>query len=315
MNIVFFGSAEFAVPSLKAILGTKHRISCVVTQPNRQKGRGLIVADTAIKKAAQEAGLKVYQPQDINQAESIQELNSLNPDLFVVIAYGQILSEKLLAIPKIFSLNLHASLLPKYRGAAPINWAIINGEDSTGVTAMKMVRQMDAGPLLAQEKTNITSQDSAITLEEKLSHLGAGLVLSCLNAIEKGKYDLVEQDGKKSSFAPKLKKEDGCIKWDAPALAINNLIRGCVAWPGAFTYYRGKLLKIHKAKIIQPFESKAYKSAGQIAEVSQAGIFVITGKDVLIIEQLQIEGKRIMSVKEFISGHNISAGDILGDKK
>ncbi len=312
MNIIFLGSAQFAVPSLKILLSTNHRISCVVTQPDRQKGRGLSIAGTPVKTTASQARLKLYQPKDVNTPEAIKILKNLNPDLLVVIAYGQILSQEILNIPKLFAVNLHASTLPKYRGAAPINRAIINGESATGVTIIKMVRQMDAGPVILQKAVDISDMDTSVTLEEKLSDIGAHLLLQSLKLIENGEYKLIPQDEAKVIFAPKLKKEDGLIKWDKPAQDIYNLIRGCIVWPGAFTYYKGKLLKIFKARVIRLSERHL---PGEIINVSKECISVFTGKDGLAIEELQIEGKRRMHPEEFIAGNKIGIGETLGNNK
>jgi methionyl-tRNA formyltransferase len=311
MNIVFFGSAQFAVPSLKAILGSGHKVSCVVTQPDRVKGRGLHPASTAVKNIAREANLKVYQPERINTPEVAKFLKDLAPDLFVVIAYGQILSQEILDIPEIFAINLHASLLPQYRGAAPINWAIINKEKKTGVTVIKMERIMDAGAILLQKALDIGEQDTALTLEEKLAHLGREVLLESIKSIQDKDYRLIEQAKDKVSFAPKLKKQDGRIDWESSAIRINNLIRGCVSWPGAYTYYKGKLLKIYQAKAL-PFGRESGVSCGQVIEVSKENIIVVTGEGALSIEKLQVEGKKIMEAKEFISGYKISAADKLG---
>lgn len=312
MDIIFFGSSNFAVPSLKALLTTQHKISCAVTQPDRQKGRGLTFAATVIKKIALELGLKVYQPHQVNTPETIKFLKDLNPDLFVIIAYGQILSQEILDIPKIFSINVHASLLPKYRGAAPINWAIIKGEKNTGVTVIKMVKETDAGPIILQKAIDITDDDTSITLEDKLSCLAAQLLLDSLKSIENSNYNLISQDEDKISFAPKLKKEDGRINWHKPAKDIYNLIRGCLSWPCAFTYYNGKLLKIYKIRVGSLVCEFASSPPGEIIKVSKEGIVVATGKGNLIIEELQIEGKRVMKVEEFIAGHKISVGETLG---
>lgn len=314
MNIVFFGSSQFAVLSLKALFTTKHEISCVVTQPDRPKGRGLTLAPTPVNIAAQELGLKIYQPTQINTTEAIKFLKDLQPDLFVVVAYGQILSQGTLDIPKIFSINVHASLLPKYCGAAPINWAIIKGEKTTGITIIKMVKEMDAGPIILQEELDINLEDTAISLEDKLAHLGAKVLIESLEALEKGGYDLISQDEKNISFAPKLKKEDGLIDWDKPSDEVCNLIRGCLPWPGAFTYYQGKILKIYKAKVISLSRYLVVSAPGEIINVSKEGIVVATGKDNLIIEELQIEGKRRMGVAEFMVGHKVSLGERLGKK-
>jgi methionyl-tRNA formyltransferase len=315
MNIVFFGSANFSVPSLKALLAGGHRISCVLTQPDRQKGRGLQIAETAVKKMAKDATLNIYQPPHVNTDEVIKFLKTLSPDLFVVVAYGQILSQEILDIPKIFSINAHASLLPKYRGAAPINWAIINGDNKTGITIIKMIDKMDAGPIISQETLDISEDDTSVTLEEKLSSLAAQFLLDAIKSIENKDYHLTAQDETKVSLAPKLKKEDGQINWNKSAQDICNLIRGVLPWPGAFTYYNGKLLKIYRAEVIRLPGHSVIRSPAQIIEISKEGIVVSVAQDNLIIEELQIEGKKRMDVKEFIAGHKICVGDILGTKK
>lgn len=315
MNIVFFGSSNFAVPSLRALLTTMHTISCVVTQPDRQKGRGLSLSPTAVKKVAQDAGLQIYQPHRLNTPQTLKLLKDLKPDLFVTAAYGQILSQEVLDIPSIFSLNIHGSLLPKYRGAAPINWAIINSEKTTGVTIIKMVKDLDAGPIILQETYDIAREDTAVSLEENLSKVGARLLLDSLKAIENNNYNLLPQDKDKASFAPKLKKEDGRINWNGPAYSICNLIRGCLPWPGAFTYYNGKLLKIYKVKVCQLTGLPVSQLPGEIITVSKEGIIVATGAQNLIIEELQLEGKRRMKAEEFIAGHKITVGETLGNKK
>lgn len=315
MNIIFFGSSNFAVPSLKALLDTKHTISCVVTQPDRQKGRGLHWEPTLVKNAALESGLKIYQPEAVNTNETIKFLKDLNPDLFIVISYGQILSGQILNIPKIFAINTHASVLPKYRGAAPINWAVICGEKTTGITIIKMIERMDAGPIIMQKIIQIQEDDTIVTLEDKLSKVASDLLIAGLNSIENNSYNLVPQDESKASFAPKLKKEDGLINWQSQAGDIYNLIRGVLSWPGAFTYYQGKLLKIYKAKVSRLACLPVCPSPGEIVQVSKEGIVVATGLDNLIIEELQLEGKRRMKVEEFMAGHKISMGDILGERK
>jgi methionyl-tRNA formyltransferase len=315
MNIIFFGSSNFAVPSLKALLSGGHRISCVLTQPDRQKGRGLQIAETAVKKIAKDTGLNIYQPQRVNTDEVIKFLKYLSPDLFVVVAYGQILSQEILDIPKIFSINAHASLLPKYRGAAPINWAIINGDNKTGITIIKMIDKMDAGPIILQKTLDINENDTSVTLEEKLSSLAAQLVLDAIKSIENKDYHLTAQDETKVSLAPKLKKEDGQINWGKSGQDICNLIRGMLPWPGAFTYYNGKLLKIYRASVCPFARLPVCPLPGEIIKVSGEGIVVATRRDNLIIKELQIEGKKRMDVKEFIAGHKICVGEILGTKK
>ncbi len=314
MNIVFFGSSNFAVPALKALLAIRHKISCVVTQPDKKKGRGLYFEGTAVKAVAEESGIDLYQPRDVHTAEAIKFLKSLSADLFIVISYGQILSREILDIPKIFSINIHASSLPKYRGAAPMNWAIIKGEKTTGISIIKMTKEVDAGAIILQKITDITEDDTIITLEDKLSKMAAESLEDCLKRIENNNYKLISQDEDKVSLAPKLKKEDGLINWNKPAQEIYNLIRGILNWPGAFTYYQGKLWKIYKARLTRAPELRSAGAPGQIIQVSKEGIEVGTGKGSLIIEELQTEGKRRMKVEEFIAGHRIGIGEILGRK-
>ncbi len=311
MNIVFFGSSQFAVPSLKALLGSKHKISCVITQPDKQKGRHLHLQSTPVKTLAGAAGIEVYQPVDINAPEAIRFLKNLSPDLFVVIAYGQLLSQVILDIPKIFSINAHASLLPLYRGAAPINWALINGEKVSGISIMKMDKDMDAGPIILQKTAEISGEATAISLEDNLARIAAQALLESLESIENNNYDLMPQDETSVSFAPKIKKEDGKIDWDKPAYSIYNLIRGCLPWPGAFTYYEGKLLKIYKAEVIRAQEHKSTRVPGEIIQVSKEEIIVAAGDDNLIIKELQLEGKRKMNIEEFICGHKVEIGQVL----
>ncbi len=311
MNIVFFGSSKFAVPSLKALLGLEHKVLCVFTQPDRQKGRGLHFTGTAVKLTVAESNTRVCQPENVNSEDSIKLLKSLNPDLFVVIAYGQILSQEVLNIPKFLPVNVHASLLPRLRGAAPINWAIIKGDEVTGITVIKMTDKMDAGPIIMQQEAKISDDDTAATLEDKLSVIAARLLMDSIRRIEGNDYKLIPQDEKKITFAPKLKKEDGQIDWNKPAPDIYNLIRGCVNWPGAYTHYKDKLLKIYKAMVSSDTCFKNSCPPGKILDVCKKGIIVATGAGNIVIEQLQIEGKRSMKAEEFIAGHKVFIGDML----
>ncbi|MFA5145056.1 MAG: methionyl-tRNA formyltransferase [Candidatus Omnitrophota bacterium] len=312
MKIIFFGSSQFAVPSLEALLASGHKVSCVVTQPDRKKGRGFHLEGTLVKALASKSGIAVYQPEVINTKESIKFLKDLSPDLFIVVSYGQILSREILEIPKIFSLNAHASLLPKYRGAAPISRAIINGDKSSGVTIMKMAEKMDAGPIILQEAVDIEDDDTTLTLEGKLSKRAAKLLIDSLKLIENKTYNLTAQEEDKVSLAPKLKKETGLINWEMPAQDINNVVRGCVGWPGAFTYYNGKLLKIYKARVIPSVSGSSNSSPGEIIKADKENIIAAAGKDNLVIEELQIEGKRRMRAEEFIAGHKIKPGEQFG---
>ena len=296
------------MPALKKIKLAGYNIACVITQPDKKKGRGLKTACTPVKEAALELGLKIHQPAQINNQNEAEFLKQFQADLFVVIAYGKILSREVLNIPKIFSVNLHASLLPKYRGAAPINWAIINGEKKTGVTIISMNEKMDQGEVIAQETMEIAEDDTETILEYKLSLIGADLLLGTLPDIKEKSCLLIAQDDKKATLAPKLKKDDGLIDWSKPAVDIKNLIRGVNTWPGAFTHYKGKTIKIHAVEIIDEWPADP---PGKISHVTSAGIVVATGKNKILIKELQVEGKRKMTAKDFISGHKVIAGQTL----
>jgi len=314
MKILFFGSSNFSLPSLKALLSLGHQIPCVITQPDRKKGRGLDFCVTPVKLIAQQAGLNIFQPEDINSSSSFDFLKKLECEIFVVIAYGQILSLRILELAEVMSLNAHASLLPKYRGASPINRAIINGDKTTGVTIIKMVPKMDAGPIILQEPIDIDQEDTAITLGARLSDLAAKLLADALESIEKANYKLTPQDKRKTTFAPRLKKEDGLIDWSSPASRIQNLIRGCIEWPGAFTFYKGTIFKIFKARAIKAQAQAMRYKPGEIIAAGKEGICVATGEGDLFIEELQVAGKRRMTAEEFLSGHKISRGEIFYKK-
>jgi methionyl-tRNA formyltransferase len=312
MKIVFLGSSHFGLPALEALLKGGAKISCVVTQPDTHSGRGLPVTRTVIKDFALDSRLEIYQPESINAPESLDFLKQLKPDLFVVIAYGQLLSCDVLDIPGCMAINLHASLLPKYRGAAPINWALINGEKETGVTVMKVIRTMDAGPVILQKSLAIAPDDNYLTLEAKLSCAGAGLLCDAVSLIGSGVHTLTEQDQALVSFAPKLKKENGRIDWNAPAEYIHNLVRGCLVWPGAFTHYQGSLLKIYATRVAVGNAPGQDHQPGRIISIAKEGITVACGRDALFIEELQMESKRRMKAAEFIAGHKISIGEAFG---
>jgi len=308
MNIVFFGSSEFAVESLnKLLLNKAYNILCVVTQPDKKQGRGLKLSHTLVKDAALKNKLNIYQPKTLRNPQVISYLNNLNADIFVVIAYGKILPEELLKIPKVFSINLHASLLPKYRGAAPINWAIINAENETGVSIIKMNPAMDAGEIISQQKIAIKNDDTSVTLEKKLAVLGSNLLLQALEAIANNKHQLIKQDGAKISLAPLMKKEDGLINWRLPAENLYNLIRGCLDWPGAFTHLKEKTIKVWAA-IIDSKEN-ADAQPGEIIRLSKEGILVKTGKGNLLIKELQPESGKRMAADVFLQGHKLKIGN------
>ena len=313
MKIVFFGSAHFAVPSLEALIKSSHEIVCVVTQPDKQKGRHLQVSGTDVKSTAVSAKLKIFQPEDIKSPESVKFLKGLEADLFVIVAYGQIFSQEVLDIPKLMPINIHASLLPRYRGAAPINWAIINGDKKSGVTIMFVTRKMDSGPVILQQDVKVEEKDTSVTLEEKLRNCGAELLIDALKIIDNRSYCLVDQDEDKVTLAPKLKKEDGLIDWDTSAMDIHNQIRGLLPWPAAFTRYRGKILKIFQSDVLPLFPNHKPVS-GEVVRADKDVIIVACARGFLAIKELQLEAGKRMPAQSFISGHKLIAGEILGKK-
>lgn len=311
MKIIFFGSSHFAVASLEALIKNRYEIACVVTQPDKQRGRHLHLSGTDVKSVAVSAKLKIFQPQSIKARESVKFLKSIGADVFVIISYGQILSQEVLDIPKIMPINIHASLLPRYRGAAPINWAIINAEKKTGLTVIYVTRLMDAGPIIMQEEVKIEDKDTSVTLEEKLSKNAAKLLIEALIRIENRDYRLVDQKEEDAIYAPKLKKEIGLIDWSSPAVNIHNQIRGLLPWPGAFTSYRGKLLKIFDSQVFPIFPNHK-PLAGEVVRADKDGIIIACGRGFLKVGQLQLEGGKCMSAQNFIIGHKLEAGEILG---
>jgi len=313
MRIVFFGSAHFAVPSLEALIKSTHEIACVVTQPDKQKGRHLQVSGTNVKSTAVLAKLKIFQPENIKSQESVNFLKSLNADLFVIVAYGQMFSQEVLDIPKIMPINIHASLLPRYRGAAPINWAIINGDKKTGVTIIYVTFKMDSGPVITRKEVKIEDKDTSVTLEEKLRGCGADLLMDTLKIIDSRNYRLVEQDEDNVILAPKLKKEDGLIDWGSRAVDIHNQIRGALPWPGAFSGYRGKILKIFQSDVLPLFPNHQ-PVPGELVRAGKAGIIVACGRGFLEIKELQLEAGKRMPAQNFIIGHKLITGERLGIK-
>ena len=309
MKLIFFGSSGFSVPSLKMLVESEHEILLVVTKPDKKKGRKLKVKETPVKTFASSSKLKIYQPEDLRNKEAVKFLKSFSADLFVVVAYGLILPQDILNIPKVYSINLHASLLPKYRGAAPINWALVNGEKQTGLTIIRMTEKLDAGDMILQRKIPIEKADTASTLKNKLSSLGGVLLLDVIRFIEADKIKFKKQPSKTSYFARKLKKEDGLIDWKKDAESIKNMIRGLDPWPCAFTYLDGKLLKIWKAETLPSYVKK---EPGLIVDARRDAIVVACEKGLLIIKELQIEGANRMNAEDFLRGRKIEEGTILG---
>jgi methionyl-tRNA formyltransferase len=309
MNIVFMGTPEFALPTLKKIHNSSHCILSVITQPDRPKGRGQKQIDSPIKKFALENNLPVLQPATVNTQEFIASLLENRPDYIIVVAFGQILSEAFLKIPKQFCINLHSSLLPKYRGAAPINRAILNGDTRSGVTTMIMDKGMDTGDILLVDETPIEQNDDAQSLHDKLSEQGGELVLETLSRLQTNDLLPTPQNSDLASYAPKLKKEESLIDWGMGAENIFNKIRGLSPWPGTHTLYNGKRLAILKGEVV-PGESA--DRPGHVARITDSGIEVGTGKNRLKITELKPEGKKAMPVKSFLSGYKINHDDMFG---
>jgi methionyl-tRNA formyltransferase len=309
MNIVFFGTSEFAIPSLRELLVSRHKVLAVVTQPDRKKGRELKLSPPPAKVLALSHGIPVCQPQNASSAETIMYLKGLAADFFVVVSFGQILKKELLAVPKIYAVNVHGSLLPKYRGAAPTNWAMLSGDASSGVTIMKMSERLDAGEIIAQKNVVIDDEDTNITLSEELSELGAKALVETLDAAADGKkIDLIPQDDSLATYAPKLKKEDGLIDWNESAAKIRNKVRALIPWPGAYTRYDGNILKILKTDIVDVACGPGVAPAEVVDIVKGRGIFVKAGTGVIAITHLQLEGKKILDADAFLRGHPIVKG-------
>ncbi len=308
MAIVFFGTPQFAVPSLKALINEKEDIAFVVTQPDRIKGRGHTLSAPPVKEVALSLGLKVLQPESIRDETFYMTLKDLAPEFIIVVAYGKILPEKILALPKFGCINVHASLLPKFRGAAPIQWALIKGEKITGVTTMLMDKGLDTGDILLKAELDISDDDTSETLSIRLSELGAELLIKTIKGIRDGKIKPEPQKGE-VSYAPPLKKDDGRINWEKSAEELFNFIRGMNPWPSAYSYLNGERIKIIKAR--KPIEydiSLNGKAIGIIVKASDGQLIVQTGSGLLAIEELQPEGKKTMSAKAFLAGRKLKEG-------
>ena len=309
MNIVFMGTPEFALPTLRKIYNSSHSIISVITQPDRPKGRGQIKVASPIKNFAIENNIPLLQPENVNAENFIQSLLENRPDYIIVVAFGQILREPLLKVPKQFCVNLHSSLLPKYRGAAPINRSILNGDVCSGITTMVMDKGMDTGDILLIRETSIEKDDDAKSLHDKLAEQGGKLVLETLARLEKNDLLPTPQNSDLASYAPKLKKEESLIDWEMPANNILNKIRGLTPWPGTYTLFNGKRLCILKSEVIKGEPSDC---PGYIQRITDSGIEVGTGEKRLKITELKPEGKKAMPVKSFLSGYKINPGDKLG---
>lgn len=305
MNIVFMGTPDFAVKALREIYNSNHKILAVVTQPDKPVGRKAIITPCCVKVEAQNLNLKTLSYEKISKT-GVEDLKALEPDVLVTCAYGQILSKEILDIAKYGVINIHASLLPKYRGSAPIQWAIINGEKQTGVTIMQTALGVDTGDILMQESTDIGEYETAVELFERLSNIGAKLIVKALNELENGTLTPTKQNEQDATHVKMLSKSDGLIDFNKTAFEIVNLIHGLNPWPCAFTYLDGKMLKIFKAEVIN--------ESGDIGKVLssdiQNGLIIGTKQGSIKVKELQLEGSKRLGVKEFLLGKKIPVGYI-----
>lgn len=323
MRVIFMGTPDFAVGALEALLDAGHRVVAVVTQPDKQRGRDRKLQYSPVKECALAHGLTVLQPAKIKAPEAVEELRKYEADIFVVAAFGQILSQEILEMPKYGCINIHASLLPKYRGASPIQYAILNGDDVTGVTIMQMNEGMDTGDILTMKAIPVEKNDTGGSLFEKLSVLGANLLIKTLPKIEAGEIIPVKQQEEDASHVRMLTKDMGRIDWKRDADALERLVRGMNPWPSAYCSFRGKSLKVWAAEV--SFEEQKEESGyagffrhnenreinpGEVLLVTKDSICVQTGKGVLVLKEVQLEGKKRMPVQDFLLGCQVKAGEV-----
>ncbi len=315
MKIVFMGTPNFALPSLSRLLNDGHQIQLLVTRPDRPKGRGQKVAPPPTKELAMSQGIPVEQPTDLRNSVLYNLLRSLQPEVIVVVAYGKFLPQELLDLPPYGGINLHASLLPKYRGASPVNWVINNGERETGVTTNKMSAEMDAGDILLARRVAIGPTETAEELGERLSIIGAELLSETLARLQEGRLTPRPQDHSQATFAPRLKKEDGKIDWGKGATQIFNAIRGMVPWPGAYSIFRGKKVILWRGELCEAPAGKELPIGvpGEIVALAKRGIAVQCGEGVhLMVDELQPESRRRMRAVDFVNGYRVKAGERFG---
>jgi methionyl-tRNA formyltransferase len=304
MDLIYLGTPAFAVPTLEKILAAGHRVRAVVTQPDRPKGRGQAVAMSPVKQAALRHNLPVLQPERIRRPEAAAQLAELKPDAMVVVGYGQIIPQSIMDIPRLGVINVHASLLPKYRGAAPIQWAIVNGDEVTGVTTMRIDAGLDTGDILLRAETRIDPNETAVELGERLARMGADLLVETLARI--GEIQPEKQDNAQATLAPMLKKEDGRIDWSRTPREIHNLVRGLQPWPGAYTAFRGHKLHIWKTA---PSALRTEKSPGVLLRDGKRLYAVCAGGSALELVELQPENKKRMSAEAFANGQRLSENE------
>lgn len=308
MRVIFMGTPDFAVPSLEALL-TKHEVVLVVTQPDKPKGRGKKMVPTPVKACALEHGIPVLQPEKVKEPEFVEQLRSYEPDLIAVTAFGQILNEPILEMPKYGCINVHGSLLPKYRGAAPMQWSIIDGEKVTGITTMYMAKGLDSGDMLLKAEVEITDEDTFATIHDKMAVTGANLLLDTLDQLEAGTLERIPQDHDAATYAPMITKETGHIDWSKNRQDIINLIRGLNPAPAAYTIYEEEVLKIFGAVISDVQADGA--ANGEIVAVVKKGFVVKCGDGCLLITEVQARGGKRMMTDAYLRGHAMKEGILL----
>ena len=311
MKIVFMGTPDYAAEALRALIRAGHEITAVVTQPDKPKGRSGEPVPSPVKVCASEHGIPVLQPKRIRTPEATEELRKYPADVYVVAAFGQILTQEILDMPPYGCLNIHASLLPKYRGASPIQHVIIEGEEKTGITVMQMDAGIDTGDMLYKKEIPIEAEENYETLHDKLTVLGGEAIVEAIELLEQGKLVPEKQEDSDSCYAPKIAKEMGRIEFSKSAAEIDRLIRGMTPWPSAYTGYKGKQLKIWKAVPLETYDNKG-RPGGEILEVSKNSVIVAAGKGAVEILELQLEGKKRMTTHDFLLGVKMLPGEMLG---
>ena len=305
VNLIFLGTPVFAVPTLEAIVAAGHRVVGVFTQPDRPKGRGGQMTAPAVKESALKLGLAVHQPERVRRPDVVEQLKQLNPDVMVVVGYGQIIPQSIIDIPPHGIINVHASLLPKYRGAAPIQWAIANGEQRCGVTTMRIDAGLDTGEMLLKWETEIGPEENALELSQRLAAAGAQLLVRTLNENPTG----VKQDSGEATLAPILKKEDGLIDWSWPAQKISNRVRGFLPWPGAYSYFRGQGFHIWKARV---GGEPGSGHPGRMRSLKKRLLIDCDAQTALEALEVQIEGRKRMAAEAFLNGQHLNENETLG---
>lgn len=315
MRAVFMGTPEIAATVLKSVLASRHEVIAVVTQTDKPKGRGHEMAFPPVKEVALEAGIPVLQPQRARDEAFIEELKALNPDIILVAAYGKLLPKAILDMPKFGCINVHASLLPKYRGASPIQWAVLNGDEKSGVTIMHMAETMDTGDIIMTKEVMLTAEETAGSLHDKLADIGGPLLIEAMDALETGRAPRIRQNEEEATHVRMLDKTMGNLDFSQPAVQLERWIRGLNPWPTAYTKLDGKMLKLWKAEVVstEALAKEAKKQEpGTILFVTKDSFDVVTGDGVLRVKELQLEGKRKMTAEEFLRGFSLEAGTILG---